>query len=173
MKVEVLTVPATQARIMGPEELSWHYIMDLIFAQSYQLKCQLLNLVIPDSPALRTMVELRRYSVDSLTQGGSPKALAWCVPGTSQVSNGQSDSSDCDYIFSLSSEPSNVSKLLSQYSIWTYKARMWGLGIRLTDSWNIAMRDRFMNQANENFVRPGYHPAHYHLYLREKAEPLA
>ncbi len=170
MNVNILTVSKVQTQLNGPQELSWHYIMDLIFAQSYHLQCQLLTLVIPGSSLLRAMAELRRYSVESPAAESIFHGVAWCVPDTGDTALIGQDIPEHDYLFTLSPHVSPELKLLTQYSIWTYQARMWGLGVRLTDSWNSMMRDRFMNHANDVFMQPGYHAARYHLYLRKQTD---
>lgn len=166
MSMQISTIPTHPVpALTGAEELSWHYILNLIFSHAYHLGCESIHFMIPDSSPLRTMIELRQRAAGLMADRSGKTALAWCLPGQG-VSQAQINK--YQYVFSLTPPSLPSTQILTQYSIWTYRARIYGLAIRLTESWNVAKRDYFMNRANGVFVMQGHRAARYHLFLAEQ-----
>jgi hypothetical protein len=160
MNVEVSTIPSpTQRAVTGPEELSWRYILDIIFAQAFGLQCQRLHFVVADSEALQTMITVRQTVGQRSNSDGQGQALAWCVPDVIEGIESY------DYVFCLKKATAPSLRILSQYSIWTRKARLWGLFLRISAIWSTLMRDVYMNRANAEFAASGHRPARYHVYV--------
>ena len=157
--------------LSGPIELSWNHILDLIFAHAYHQQIGMLNLDIPESPALETLIQDRAgIPGEQATPSGEDTASAWLLPAPWRGKD------PGRYMYHVSSSRRSPKlrnlALVTAYAVWTRQSRRYGAGVRVADRISPRLRDYWMNCANDRFTQNGNMAAKFHLYIYENREAL-